>query len=167
MGVGQRLLRGEGLGGDDEQGGFGIEPGQGVRDVVGIHVGHEVHPKRRGGIGPERLAGHARPQVRTADADVHHVRDPPTGPAGPLAAPHGLGKAPHPGEHRIDPEHHVLAVDQDRGVGPVPQGHVKHGTALREVDPLAPEHAFAPARHVGLARQVEQEPQRLGRDAIL
>ncbi len=40
--VGHGLDRGEGLGGDDEQAGFGVDLGQGVLHVGGIDVGDKL-----------------------------------------------------------------------------------------------------------------------------
>ena len=52
-------------------------------------------------------------------------------------------------------------------VGAVAQGDVQHGAVLGGVDLLAGEHLVAPALDVLPAREVEQQPHGVGRDAVL
>ena len=47
----------------------------------------------------------------------------------------------------------ILAVDHNRAIRTIAQGDVEDGAVLGDVDFLAAEHLFGPARHVALDRQ--------------
>jgi hypothetical protein len=85
VGVGQRFLRGEGLRGDDEEGGLGRERFQRLGDVGAVDVGDEMGVQALLRVGLERLGDHDRPEVGAADADVDEVGDRLAGVALPFA----------------------------------------------------------------------------------
>ena len=116
---------------------------------------------------PERLVGHDRPEIRTADADVDDVADPLAGGARPGAAAHAMREVRHPVEHGVHVGHHVPAVDQDRGVARGAQRHVQHGAFLRHVDLLAPEHRVDPGAQAGLHGEADQQLQRVPGHPVL
>jgi hypothetical protein len=69
------LGRGEGLRGDDEEGGFRIHARQRGVHVVAVDVRDEVHGQARMGELAQRQADHLRAEVGAADADVDDVGD--------------------------------------------------------------------------------------------
>ena len=166
-GVGHGLLGGEGLGRDHEQGVRRLERRERVVQLGAVHVGHEMRAQVRTLVGLQRLAHHARPQVRAADADVHDVGHGRAGVAAPGAAAHLLAELPHLGQHRIDVRHDVPAIHYDRPVGAVAQGDVQDRAVLGDVDPVAREHARAPVLEAGSAGQIEQQAHGFGGDAVL
>jgi hypothetical protein len=114
-GIRHRLDGGEGLRRDDEESGRRIENLQRVGDVGAVHIGDEMCARavmeRR-----QRLGGHRRPEIGTADADIHHVGDRLAGRTAQSAAANGIGKTFHRAEHAADIPHHVAAVDLHRPV---------------------------------------------------
>ena len=74
VGVGHRLQRGEGLGGDDEQGFLRIEVADGFREVGAVDIGDETEGHGPVAVVLQRLVGHHRPEVGAADADVDDIR---------------------------------------------------------------------------------------------
>ena len=75
VGVGHRFLRGEGLGGHQEQRGFGVDLLERLDQVGAVDVGDEMDAQAGSAVGLQRLAHHLRAQVRAADADVDDVGD--------------------------------------------------------------------------------------------
>jgi hypothetical protein len=150
VGVGHRLLSGEGLGGDEEQRRLGAQGLEGLDEVGGVDVGDEVDPQVGAGVGLERLGGHGRPEVGPADADVDRVGDALAGVALPGPAADRVAEAAHGGQDGVDLRHDVPAVDEDGPVGAVAQGDVQDRPALGGVDLLAGEHLLDPAGQVGL-----------------
>jgi hypothetical protein len=116
---------------------------------------------------PERLVRHHRPEVGSADPDVHHVADALPGVPRPCAAPHPLGEVGHLVEHGVDAGHHVLAVDDDGLVARGTQGDVQHGSPLGDVDPLTAEHGIDARAQAGFLREPDEQTQRLVGDAVL
>jgi len=165
--VGDRLDRGEGLGADDEEGLVGVEPQELLRDVRTVHVGHELHVQAAVRVGAQRLVGHHRPQVRAADADVHHVLDRLAREAEPLARTHLLSEVAHLVQHLMDVCDHVLAVHHQHGVPWGAQRGVEHRPVLGVVDVLTPEHGVALLLEPRRAGEVHQEADRLGRHSVL
>ena len=132
-----------------------------------IDVRDEVHGKAFVAVGLERFADHQRTQVRAADADIDDVGDRAAGAADPLAAADLVGEREHPGQHVIDVGHHVVTVDEDRGVRPVAQRDVQHGAIFGVVDLLAREHRVDPGLDAGVDSQLLQQRQGLIVDAVL
>jgi hypothetical protein len=85
----------------------------------------------------------------------------------PIASPKPLREGGHPVEHRVDRRHHVLAVDDDRGVAGGAQRHVKHRAVLGHVDLVAAEHGVDASAQPGALGQIEQQPQGLVGDEVL
>ena len=76
VGVGDGLLSGEGLGGDDKERRLGIKFLQRLRHVGAVDVGHKVSPQVSPGlVRLQRLCHHQGPEVRAADANVDDVGD--------------------------------------------------------------------------------------------
>ena len=70
-------------------------------------------------------------------------------------------------DDRVDLTHHVFAVHKNRPIRAVPQGNVQDGPILGRVDFLAREHLFGPVLDLGLPGQIEEQPHRFFRDAVL
>jgi hypothetical protein len=166
-GVGHGLLRGEGLGGDQEQGGFGVERFEGLGDVGAVHVGDEVHPQPGRRIGPQAFGDHHRAEVRAADADVDEVPDRSAGVPRPGARANLLREILHPRQHGLDLGHDIPAVRLDPGVRTVAQGHVEHGAVFGFVDPVAGEHALDRFPQAAALRQLDQQAEGFRGDAVL
>src|SRR5258708_39522215 len=88
----------------------------------------------------QRLIGHERPEIRSADADVDHVADALARMTLPGAAAESTGEIRHPVQDGMDVGHHIPAVVNDGGTTRRAQGYVKHCAFLRDVDLVAPEH---------------------------
>ncbi len=172
MCVRHRLLRGEGFGGHQKQHGLRIDLFQGFGQIGAVHVRDEVHAQGRGSpapgaIGLERLAYHLRSQVRSPDADVDDIGDRLAGVPCPRARTHGFAKGAHPGQDGVDIRHHVLAIHENGAVGAVAQRNVQDSAVFCVVVLLAGEHGLDLGRHIGLPRQVTQQPHGLLRHAVL
>ena len=156
-GIGHGLLRGEGLGRDDEQRGRGVERGQGVGHVAAVDIGNETELKPLKLVGMQRGNGHDRAKVAAADADIDHGGDAPAGGARPFAAAHRFGEGRHAGQHLVDCGHHVLPVHPHRRIGPVAQRRVQYSAVLGGIDALAGKHSRGPAGHVRLGAEPAQQ----------
>jgi len=166
-GVGQRLLRGEGLGRDDEQGLGGIEIVHGLGEVAAVDVGDEAERELAVGIVPQRRGGHHRPQVRATDADVDDAANPLARVTEPFAPAHPLAEGRHPVEHLVHAGHHVRPVEDDR-LGPRgPQRHVQHRAILGGVDPRAREHRVDPVAEPARLREPHEQRQRAVGEPLL
>ena len=83
VGVGDGLLGGERLAGDDEQGAFGIAEAEGLREVGAVDVGDKVRGKIALGVRLEGLGDHHGAEIGSADADVDDGGDGFSGVARP------------------------------------------------------------------------------------
>ncbi len=138
LGVGQGLLGGEGLGDGDHQGLGRIQAVQGLGDLEAVDIAGEAQLERliqRTQCLPDQPG----PQVRAADADMHHRAERPSLGADDLPRPHIPGKGGHRRAAGFD-----LARDGDalglevRAVGR-PQRRMQGGAVLGPVDRLARE----------------------------
>jgi len=120
VGVGQGLLSGEGLGGDQKQGGGRLTGAQGLRQVGGINVGDEVELKIPPGVGLERFRDHDRAEVGPADPEIHDMGDGLSGVPLPFTRAHLFGKGLHLLPDLFHFRHHVLAVHLQGLVGGPP-----------------------------------------------
>ena len=136
-------------------------------EVGAIDVRDEPEGEAAVAVVPERLIGHDRPQIGTADADVDDVADPLAGVPGPGSAAHAIRKVRHPVEHGMNLRHDVLAIDQDRRAARCAQRHVEHGSFLRDVDLLPAEHGVDPAAQAAVLRQADEQRHRLIADPVL
>ena len=155
QGVGHGLLRGEGLGGHQEQRGLGIQTLQRFGDMSAIHVRNKVHVQVIF-VRLKCLGHHVRAQVRTTDTDIHHIGDRFAGVTGPLPADHFVAKRFHLSQYRIDLRHHVLTIDHDWRVATVTQRHVQHGPIFGAVNFVPTEHGGNRLWQLGLVRQRQQ-----------
>ena len=87
-GVGHGLDGGEGLAGNQKDSAIRLEVGQLGGQLVAIHIAHKVQTLAGGGKRVQRQHRHLRPQIGTANADVHHVGD-------GLVCTHFLGVGQH------------------------------------------------------------------------
>ncbi len=97
------------------------------------------------------LSHHKRPQIGTADTNVHHIGDRFAGVTFPVTANNALGEAFHFRQHRVDFRHHIFAIHLDWRIAAVAQGDVQDGAILRPVN-FSPENmdAIAPLKSVSL-----------------
>ncbi len=152
LGVGQGLLGGEGLGDDDDQGGLGIQPGQGLGHVARIDIGHEADLDGR----VERAQGvpdQARAQVRSADPDMNHGLERPTGRPRLHAGANSVGVVAHLITYSFHLGRYRLAEGEEIGAGGRAQSRMQHGPPLGQVYRLAPEQGGATTLDVGGAGQ--------------
>mmetsp|Transcript_30247 Transcript_30247/g.63716 ORF Transcript_30247/g.63716 Transcript_30247/m.63716 type:complete len:581 (-) Transcript_30247:150-1892(-) len=165
-GVGHGLLRGEGLGGDEEERRLGVALLEDLGDVRPVHVGAEVHGEIPLRVGLERLADHDGAQVRPPDADVHDGVDALARVALPVAAADLFGEDLDLAQHFVHFGHDVRAVHVDGGVALISQRHVEDGAFLGVVDLGAGVHFLGLAEDVGLLGQLVEEGHGLGRHAV-
>jgi len=166
VGVGHGLLGCEGLGGDHEKGLRRVEAAGLLHEVGGVHVGDEAH-MRAVAEGRERLADHCRSEVRTTDTDVDDGFDRPAGEAEPTAGPNRLGEISHLLEHRSNPRHHVLSIDQNRRVRSIAEGDVEHCAVFSPIDLGAGVHGVGRLPHPARPRKLAKQADRRLVDAIL
>ena len=70
-------------------------------------------------------------------------------------------------EDVVDVANDIAPVDHERPPARHPQRHVESGSVLRPVHVVAAEHRVALLRHAALAREVEEQRDRLGRHTVL
>ena len=85
----------------------------------------------------------------------------------PPAAPHTVGKSGHLVEHGVDSRHDVLAVHDDGLPAGARSADVKDGALFGAVDLLAAKHCVDPLAQPGFLCELEQQLDRLVRDAVL
>jgi hypothetical protein len=166
LGVGHRLQCGESFRGDDEKRFLGIEAPCRFREIRAIDVGDEPKSHPPVAVILERLVGHDRPEVGTADADVDHVADAFAGVPLPCAAPDPVGEISHLLQHGVNLGDHVFAVHDEGRRGRRAQSHMQDCTVFRDVDPVTPEHGIDALAKSAFFRQVQEESERFIRDAI-
>ena len=129
----QGLFGGEGLRGDHQAGGPGIEPAAQALEAPAVEGRQPVHP-HGAVVGVQGVGHESGAQVGAADADVQQV-----GQAG-LA---GVEGARHGQEARALGHDLLGLVDGQATEGPGrPQGHVQRGLVLAGIDDCAREQAF-------------------------
>jgi hypothetical protein len=84
----------------------------------------------------------------------------------PRPAADSVAKIGHSVEHGVDLGHHVLGVYNDRCSPGGTQRHMQHGSPLRDVDLLPPEHRIDLCTQAGCFRQIEQKLEGFCGDAI-
>ncbi len=136
-------------------------------EVRAIDVRDETEREAAVAVVPERLVGHDRPQIGTADSDVDDVADPLARVSVPCPAADAIRKVRHPVEHGMNAGHDVLAVDQDRRAARRAQRDVEHGTFLRDVDLLAAEHGVDARAQAALLGEADEQRQCLVGDPVL
>ena len=157
VGVGHRLLGGEGLGGDDEEGLVGLDLAEGLGHVRRVDVGDVEALDGALGEGLEGLVGHGGAEVGAADADVDDVADGLAGGAAPLAGADAGGEVGHAVEDGVDVGVDVLPVDDEAGGLGGAEGGVEDGAVLGLVDMLAGEHPLDLGLEVGFLGELEEE----------
>ncbi len=165
MGVRHRLLGGEGLRGDDEEGLRRVERLRLLDKVGGVDVGDEVDGGAVG-EGLERLRNHDGAEIGAADADVDDVGDFLSGEAFPFSGSDGVGEGAHLLKHLFHARHDVLPFNVNGAAVEVPEGGVEDGALFGEINDCARKHALSPFLDVGVFREVEEEAHGVGGDSV-
>ena len=166
--VGHRLLRGEGLGGHDEESLVGLDFTKRLGKMRGIHVGDEealdgTLPERR-----KRDVRHDGTKVAAADSDVDDVLDALAGEAAMFAAANALREGGHLFKRLADVRHDVLAVDEHLRLRvAIAQRRVQNGAVLGAVYLLAREHAFDLVLEPGSLCELQERLPCRSVDAVL
>jgi hypothetical protein len=144
--VGQRLQRGEGLRGDQNQRALRIESRQNVRRVGAIDIGNEMDRRTVAKRG-QRPNRHGRSKVRPANPDIDHMGERVTIRCGNRARSNVLGKPQKTRFFRFD----FLLCFQwcPRSAA---QRCVQHRAVLGGVDRLTAQHRLTLADHVVIFR---------------
>ncbi len=168
-GVGQGLERREGLRGDDEEGGLGIEVSRLLRDVGGVDIRDEAGVDAGVGVRQQSLVDHHRAQVAAADADVDDVRDLLAGDAAPLARAHAVGEGAQPVEHLVHVVVDLLTVDDEGRLDfcRATERGVQHRAVLTGVQVRTAQHRAETIAHTGLVGEGDQSVEDLGGDEVL
>ena len=140
VGVGHGLERGEGFGGDEEEGFVGAEVADGFDEVGAIDVGDEAEGEVALGVVLERFIGHDRAEIGAADADVDDVADALAGVSLPCSAANLVGEGGHLVEHSVHAGDYIFAVDLDRFAFGRAERDVQDGAVFGDVDLVAAEH---------------------------
>lgn len=167
FGVGDGLLSGEGLGGDNEEGRLGLALLEHLSHVCAVHVADEVALKISLGIVFESFGDHNRAKVRTTDANVDHALDGFAGVTLPAAAANSVGELLNVVKHALHLVNARLIDLEGLGCNGVSQGDVQHGSVFRGIDMLTTEHGIARAFNVGLACEAEEGGEHLRRHQVL
>src|SRR5690554_5544927 len=118
-----------------------------------------MHGQARGGLRravAQGLNDHLRAQVRTADADIHHIGHDLAGSAPPLPRVHLVHDALHAAQLLVHLGGDVLAVHHaGRSLGQ-PQGPMHRRPALGGIHRLTAKESVDPLRQLLLASQIEQ-----------
>jgi len=155
-GIGHRLHRGEGLGGNQKQRALGANLPQHRRQLVAVDIRDEVKALARQHEVLQRRHGHLRAEVGTANADVHDIGD------------RGVGaNLLRIIQHRIQRGVHRRGIGIGGGAARRAQQPVLHGPLLGAVDGLASEHGSAMALELALARELQQQCLPLAVDQVL
>ncbi|MCY1226022.1 hypothetical protein D9M72_382380 [compost metagenome] len=117
------------------------------------------------GVRGQRLTGHARSQIGTADAEGDHMPDRRAAEAAHAALAHGIGKAAGARQFRFDFRRQLAAPGWIR-VGAATQRDMQHGAALGGVDGLAGEHGVALRFDARVLRQGQQRFMDSAADAL-
>lgn len=165
LGVGDGLLGGESLGGDDEEGRLGVALGGDFGDVGAVDVGDKVHLEVLGSVRLEGLGDHHGSEIRSSDSDVNDGVDALASVSLPLARADLVGELSHVVQYAL---HLVGASLGDLELAAdVPQGDVKDSAVLGGVDVLASEHLVAGFLDVGLLGELQQRSDNLIVDQVL
>ena len=167
VGVRHGLHRRERLGGDDEKRLFRIQLRDGVDHVEAVDVGDEIDVQSFLREGLQGFAGHLGAEIGSADSDVDDVLDGLAGIAFPFAGADFVRENGHLVEHVMDVFDDVLPVDDELRVLRGAEGGVEDGAVFRLVDVDAVEHVFDGVLQAGLFGQLQEQGDRLVRDAVL
>ena len=166
--IGDGLLGGKGLGGNDEESGLGLDGLEDLSDVSAVNVADKVDLKTTlCGVGLQGLSDHDRAQIRSTDTNVDNVLDLVTLVTLPLARADRFGEFAHVLENSVNLGHDVLTLAVDGGVGNVAESDVQDGAVLGEVNGLAREHLGAHLLNASLLGQVDEVLEGLGGDQVL
>ena len=136
-------------------------------EVDRVDVRDEAALDGRVGVVAQRLVGHGRTEVGSADADVDHGADPPAG-VRRSTAPERIRSATAPSGRARGARRPPRPARRPRVRLPGhPQGHVEHRPVLGGVDVLAGEHGVAPLLDPGPAGHGHQGAEHLGVDPVL
>ncbi len=165
--VGHGLERGEGLGGDDEQGLRGIEVDHRLGEVGAVDVGDKAKDHLAVAVVFERFVGHDRAEVGASDADVDDVANALAGVAFPVSAADAVGESGHLVEHGVDAGNYILAVDNDGLALRRTQGDVQDRPLFGDVDLFSAKHGVDALPQAGFLGKLEEELARFLGDAVL
>ena len=126
-----------------------------------------MHSEVWAGESHERLAGHFRPQVRAANADIDHIPDGFAAVSQPSAAAHFVAECGHAFEHLLYVRHNIGAVNEDRLVRAVSECGMQHGSVFGFVDMLSVEHILDGLGQPGLLGQGDEQAHGFFGDNIL
>jgi hypothetical protein len=127
----------KGFGRYDKQRFRRIEIAYRLREVRAIDIGNEPKGHISLAIVLECFMGHDRPEIGTANADVHDVANALAGVAFPRAGPHAVRELGHLVEHGMNLRNHVL---YNGSVFRRTKGHVQDRAFFRDVDLLSEKH---------------------------
>ncbi len=164
--VGERLLRAEGLRGDDEQRARRVGVLERVGEIGAVDVGDEQHARRIRGQRMQRLHRHGGPEVRAADADVDDRGESRTARAAHHAFAHALGECQHAlalGEHLA---RDVLAARTVGRYARHAQRRVQYRAPFGGVDGFAAPHRLDARAQSGGIGQARQQAQAVVIDAL-
>ena len=152
--IGDCLLSGERLGGDDKERRLRVTNPQSLRDVRAVDVRDKVGLEVAFRVVLESLSDHDGTKIRSTNSDVHNRLDLLARVPLPLAAPDALGEDADMLEHPSDLVNARFG-DLERVVK-VAQRNMQHSTALRRVDMLAGKHGIARTFDARLSHELEK-----------
>ena len=142
-----------------------LDAGERCGNLAAIDIGDKMDARALA-VG-ERVDRQRRTEIGATDADDDHIADRPPVETGAPAIADVIGEVADAAPLGLHLRHDIGSIDQHWPVGGRAQRHVQSGPSLAGIDALAGEKAGGPALHIGLARQVEQQPQRAASDPVL
>lgn len=167
LGVGNRLLGGKRLGGNDEERRFRVALLGDLGEIRAVNVGHEVRLQVPLRVVLERLGDHDRSEIGATDTDVDDRVNGLACVSLPFAGTNRVGKLLDVVEHTL---HLVgtffLDLELLAGRKDISQGDVQDGTIFGRVDVFPGKHGISERFHLGLLRERQQLIKDLARDQV-
>ena len=153
LSVGDRLLSGEGLAGNDEERCLGVANPQSLGEVGSVNVGDEMSGEVPLGVGLESLSDHNGTQVGAPNTNIDDGVDRLSRVPLPGSVPNGLGKPLDVLEHGGNLTGTLLT---DLELVEVAESDVEDSTILRGVDVLSGEHLVPVVLNFSFANEIKE-----------
>jgi hypothetical protein len=155
--ISESFLGGEGLTGDDEEGGFGVAFSQDLGEMTAVDIATKVGSDSGpcASIEAEGLGDHDWAEIGAADADVDDGIDGLVGVSLMGARSDGLAEDPDMVEDGLD-FRDAFFVGPVALVGGITESHMEHGAFLAGVDMFSRKHLVPRFGHPGLLGKFQE-----------
>jgi len=167
VGIRHGFESGERLGADDEQGLVGIQVASRLDEIRAINIGNKTEGQVSLAVILQRFICHHGPKIRAADANIDHVSNSLARMAFPRPAANLPGKLRHFVQNIVNLGNNIRTIDEHLFAFGSAQCNMKNGTVLGHVDFFAGKHGVYVCSQTRLLRKINQQTERIGRDAVL